>query len=287
MNWKSIHIKQLAFTLLLLNVLACNTKSEDTTVVKTAPESITTVTQLPTEPEQPIVQMEIPVKHELLGSGKVAASNYVDIYFRSQELIANIYVKNGEKVSKGERLADLDITILKSNLRKAEIEVEQAWLALLDILIGQGYFPDNLDAVPADIMKLARVKSGYEQALLNKEDAQRDIDNATITAPFDGVIANLTAKRQHLTNSNTPFCRIIQNSNMDIVFHVLENELHLVKMGQKVEILPQASTIGVQEGKIFEINPIVNEKGLIQIKAKVKGDVGLMEGMNVTVKIIK
>jgi hypothetical protein len=35
----------------------------------------------------------------------------------------------------------------------------------------------------------------------------------------------------------------------------------------------------------MEINPIVDEKGLVRIKALVKGYSGLMEGMNVTVRI--
>jgi hypothetical protein len=44
-------------------------------------------------------------------------------------------------------------------------------------------------------------------------------------------------------------------------------------------------TIGVQTGDICSINPIVNDKGMIQVRARVKGNVGLMEGMNVTVII--
>ena len=72
---------------------------------------------------------------------------------------------------------------------------------------------------------------------------------------------------------------------MEIVFHVLESELHLVTKGQKVVIEPIASSIQPKNGEIIEINPIVDDKGLIQIKAMVKGNAGLMEGMNVTVHI--
>ena len=134
-------------------------------------------------------------------------------------------------------------------------------------------------------MKLARIKSGYEQAVLQKEKAMREIKNATLNAPFDGIVANLTARPHQMSSSSEPFCRIIRNTDMEVEFSVLESELHLIRMGQKVKIEPQAVTIGVQTGDICSINPIVNDKGMIQVRARVKGNVGLMEGMNVTVII--
>ena len=274
---KRIHII-LGITMMLL--ASCGTSPEQTTVQVVNP----------VPPASPVEVVEKPVEkplpsHGLTGSGKVKPARFVDLYFRSQEQIAHIYVKNGARVIKGQKLADLEMFTLNGNLRQAEISLEQAHLELQDILIGQGYDPDKLDAVPAEMMKLAKVKSGYEQAELQKVKALREIENATLVAPFDGVIANLTAKPHHIAGGSEPFCRIIQSHNMEVEFYVLESELHLVKMGQKVEIIPQASTVSIQTGEIFEMNPMVDEKGQVRIKARVKGNVGLMEGMNVTVKI--
>ena len=269
--------------MLLVGLGACTTKPQQTAIQQ---EPIPVV-----EASQPVAEeVSIPVEsqalvHSLSGSGKVKAANYTDLHFRSQEQIAHVYVKNGARVSKGQKLADLDLYTFQSNLRQSEIGLEQAYLELQDILIGQGYDPDKLDAVPADMMKLARVKSGYEQAELQKEKALREIENATLVAPFDGVVANLTAQPYHMVGGSEPFCRIIQTNNMEVEFQVLENELHLVKMGQKVEIVPQASTIGALQGEICNMNPLVDEKGLIQVRARVKGNAGLMEGMNVSVQI--
>ena len=278
-----MNLKNTLKMMLLVGLGACTTKPQQTAIQQ---EPIPVV-----EASQPVAEeVSIPVEsqavvHSLSGSGKVKAANYTDLYFRSQEQIAHVYVKNGARVSKGQKLADLDMYTLQSNLRQAEIGLEQAYLELQDILIGQGYDPDKLDAVPADMMKLARVKSGYEQAELQKEKALREIENATLVSPFDGVVANLTAQPHHMVGGSEPFCRIIQTNNMEVEFQVLENELHLVKMGQKVEIVPHASTVGVQLGEICSMNPLVDEKGLIQVRARVKGNVGLMEGMNVSVQI--
>ena len=275
--------KHLILATVCLVMTSCSTNSQQAT---TSQEPVTT----PVDVQEEVVSevkpevKELP-SNSLTATGKVKAANYTDLYFRSQELIAHVYVKNGARVGKGQKIADLEVFALNSQLRQAEISLEQAKLELQDILIGQGYDPDHLDKVPADMMKLAKVKSGYEQADLQKENALREMENATLVAPFDGVIANLTAKPHHMASSSEPFCRIIQTSNMEVEFQVLENELHLIKMGQKVEIVPQATTVGVQQGEICSMNPLVNEKGLIQVRARVKGNVGLMEGMNVTVRI--
>ena len=275
--------KHLILAIVCLVMASCSTNSQQATTSQepvTAPVAV----QEKVIPEVKPEVKELP-SNSLTATGKVKAANYTDLYFRSQEQIAHVYVKNGARVGKGQKLADLEVFALNSQLRQAEISLEQAKLELQDILIGQGYDPDHLDKVPADMMKLAKVKSGYEQAALQKENALREIENATLVAPFDGVIANLTAKPHHMAGSSEPFCRIIQTSNMEVEFQVLENELHLIKMGQKVEIVPQATTVGVQQGEICSMNPLVDEKGLIQVRARVKGNVGLMEGMNVTVRI--
>ena len=277
-----MNVKTILISIFIVSLCACNTKSEQITVQGLIPAVETTLTI--------VEEIASPVEsrsnvYSLTASGKVKAANYTDLYFRSQEQIAHVYVKNGARVNKGQKLADLAMYTFQSNLRQAEIAIEQALLEFQDVLIGQGYPHDRMDAVPADVMKLARVKSGYEQAELQKEKALREIENATLVAPFDGVVANLTAQPYHMASGSVPFCRIIQINNMEVEFQVLENELHLVKMGQKVEIVPHASTVGVQLGEICSMNPLVDEKGMIQVRARVKGNVGLMEGMNVSVQI--
>ena len=283
MKGRKMNLKNTLKIMLLVGLGACTTKPQHTAIQQEPVPMVEANQSVEEEVKKPVESRA--VVHSLTGSGKVKAANYTDLYFRSQEQIAHVYVKNGTRVSKGQKLADLDMYTLQSNLRQTEIGLEQAYLELQDILIGQGYDPDKLDAVPADVMKLVRVKSGYEQAELQKEKALREIETATLVAPFDGVVANLTAQPHHMAGGSEPFCRIIQTNNMEVEFKVLETELHLVKMGQKVEIVPQASTVGLQQGEICSMNPLVDEKGLIQVRARVKGNAGLMEGMNVSVQI--
>lgn len=285
-------MKKIIGSILLVIPLACGNPSQKESqnqlqlTAETAPAiKPVELSTADTVDHQDTLSAYIPGKIGFTATGKVKAADYADIYFRSQELIAHVYVKTGQRVRKGEILADLDTFSFNNQLLETKIALAQADLELKDILIGQGYNPDSLQSVPKDILKLARIKSGYEQAELQKEKAMREIKNATLNAPFDGIVANLTARPHQMSSSSEPFCRIIRNTDMEVEFSVLESELHLIRMGQKVKIEPQAVTIGVQTGDISSINPIVNDKGMIQVRARVKGNVGLMEGMNVTVII--
>ena len=56
-------------------------------------------------------------------------------------------------------------------------------------------------------------------------------------------------------------------------------------MGDKVEITPYASAAGVRQGSISEINPLVDENGMVRIKARVNGSNKLFDGMNVRVSV--
>lgn len=223
--------------------------------------------------------------HELVSNGKVSAREHADLYFRTAEVVAKVYVKNGDFVRKGQKLAELDLFRLENTLQQRENALAQATLEMQDVLIGQGYAPDKLEAVPADILKLAQVKSGYESAKAQYEAAEYDVRQATLTAPFDGRVANLFDKSYNMAKTGEPFCRVIATGNTEVDFTVLESELPLIKTGDKVEVTPYASTVGMCAGSISEINPLVDENGMVRVKARVEGGSKLFDGMNVRVSV--
>lgn len=261
--------------------VACSGEKKETT----EKEGVETV--LPSLPNEVTV---MPLKkqvfnHELISNGKVAAQDYADLYFRTAEVVAHVWVKNGERVRKGQKIAELDLFKLNNTLAQHKNSLAQASLEMQDVLIGQGYAPDNLKSVPADVLELAKVKSGYEQSKAQYESAQYDVEQATLVAPFDGIIANLFDKTHNMPKTSEPFCRVISTGSMEVDFTVLESELPLIKIGDKVEITPYASAAGVRQGSVSEINPLVDENGMVRVKARVDGSNNLFDGMNVRVSV--
>lgn len=223
--------------------------------------------------------------HELVSNGKVAAKELADLKFESNAVIARIYVKNGDRVRKGQKLAELDKFKLANRLAQAKDALERAQLELQDVLIGQGYATDDMSKVPAETMQLACVKSGYDQSKAQYDLAKYEEEHGTLMAPFGGTVANLFAKPYNLSNPSEVFCTIIDTEAMEANFTVLENELSLIKQGDRVKITPYANAATFYEGSISEINPLVDDKGMVRVKARVNGKGKLFSGMNVRVSV--
>lgn len=224
-------------------------------------------------------------EHELVSNGKVVAGRQADLSFESPGIVAHIYVKNGDLVRKGQKLAELDKFRLTNKTLQAKDALEKSKLELQDVLIGQGYPTSDYSKVPADIMQLARVKSGYDQSLSQYELAKYEEEHATLTAPFDGVVANLFSKPYNAASTSDAFCTIIGTQGMETDFTVLESELPLIKNGDKVIITPYSDSASKQEGRITQINPLVDDKGMVKVKAVVNSRGKLFSGMNVRVNV--
>ncbi|GAE82049.1 RND family efflux transporter MFP subunit [Bacteroides reticulotermitis] len=222
--------------------------------------------------------------HELISNGKVNARSKADLRFETGEVIARIYVKNGDRVRKGQKLAELDQFRLEQKMAQAEDALAKASLELQDVLIGQGYTSDDFSKVPAETMKLAKVKSGYDQTKSQYELIKRELEHATLVAPFDGIVANLFAKPHNPANTSEVFCTVIDTRGMEADFTVLESELSFIKMGDKVSVTPYAGGDSY-EGSVSEVNPLVDVNGMVKVKAAVNGQDKLFSGMNVRVSV--
>lgn len=242
---------------------------------------------LPDVQEEVSVQVlaEQEFEHELVSNGKLAAGQQADLRFETQGVIAAIYVKNGERVHRGEKLAELDKFTLTRKVAQARDAVEQARLQMQDVLIGQGFAAEDSAGVPADIVRLARVKSGYDRCVADYELARREEENATLKAPFDGVVANLFDKPYNESDASKAFCTIVGTQRMEVDFTVLESELPLIKAGDRVEVTPYSDAAAHYGGRIEEINPLVDDKGMVRVKAVVAGNDRLFSGMNVRVSV--
>ncbi len=224
---------------------------------------------------------------EIVSNGRLVSDNVAELRFQVVEPIASIFVHNGQYVSKGQKIAELHSFSYENKLKQAQNEVERSKLELQDILIGQGYKLKDIANIPKEILELAKVKSGYARALSGLKMAQYDMQKTTLVAPISGMVANLKSKKNTLPNSSEPFCNIVDMKQMGVTFKVLENELGIIKKGDKVKVIPYAMPEVKMQGRIAEINPWVDKDGMLEVKASVNYHSKMVEGMNVKVSIFR
>ena len=219
---------------------------------------------------------------QLLSNGKLKAARRASLSFGTGGIVSVLNVSNGGRVSTGSVIAELDREELRLALDAAEIALERAELDFYDVLAGQGYTAKDTLNVPAEILGMARIRSGYDSAKNTLDKARLDYDNAVLKAPYGGRIADLKFKQYDRTTSE-PFCTVMDDSNLDVDFTVMESEYSFLSKGLPVRVIPFADPSKSVAGKVIEINPTVGKNGQIAVRATVRNDGSLIDGMNVKV----
>lgn len=220
---------------------------------------------------------------EIISNGNLRAVKKADLTFKSNGVVKSVLKKDGDAVKKGDTIVVLDRQSLKLSLEQARIKMEQASLDYADKLLGFGYGKDAVD-IPAEIAKVADIRSGYSSAKHSLKLAELDYENGAIVAPFSGIVANLSIKPYE--KPADVVCSVIDNASFDVEFNLLESELNYVQVGQDVRITPYIDLSGNYSGKIRQINPVVDENGQVRVVASIANKGGkLIEGMNVKIFI--
>lgn len=225
-------------------------------------------------------------EHELISNGNLSAEEKADLQFLTSGILTKVFVKNGDQVKAGDVIAMIDTFMLANKYRQACEALEKAELDKQESLINLGYKLSALDSVPKDVMHLVCLRSGFNSTKNQYELIKHEYENAFLKSPISGTVVNLFQKPYSLLESG-PFCSIISNRKLEVEFSVLENELPLLNLNDKVNIYPYALPHISATGKITNINPIIDKNGMVKVKASVNYQPNLFQGMNVKISILR
>lgn len=223
---------------------------------------------------------------ELVSNGKIIAAQKNSIQFEVSDKLEHLYVKNGDNVHKGQLLATLNSFKYQQRLARAQIELKKSKFQFEDMLVGRGIFTTNRDSIPKSIYDMVASRTGYDAALLELKTAQYELKSTKLIAPFNGKVANIESRIYENVNAGKSFMTLIDDSVFEVEFYLIESEMKDVAINSSVQIVPFA--LGKNyNGRISSINPLIEKNGTILVKAVVKNDGKLIEGMNVKVRIQK
>ena len=220
---------------------------------------------------------------QIVCNGKLNGKTKSDLNFLHPGVVATIHVRQGMYVKKGALIAELDKVEKTRQVEKAEHDLERSQVELTDKLIGLGYHADLQD-VPEDVMKRMEVTTGYYSAKFSLQTAKRELEECNLYAPFSGRIADLLARPYQQVEKKV--CTLVDDAQFEVEFQILEAELKNVSVGQKVKVSPFVQDSQTFMGAITEVNPMVDEKGLIKVTALIDRHNGkLIDGMNVRIVV--
>lgn len=224
--------------------------------------------------------------HELISNGKAWSSQKAVIPFKVNGIISELYIKNGQKVRSGDLLAVIEDFEYKAKLTQARMGLEKAEINFKDDLLSSFYTTDTIGLSQAKI-KISRIRSGLNDAKASLAMAEYNYNNTHIYAPLGGVVANLEAMQWNPSQNYKNLCTVIFDEIMEVDFPVIESEYGFISKGMPVGIIPFINDSTLLYGKITQINPQVDENGMVKVKAEFRNNGRFIDGMNVRVVIRK
>jgi membrane fusion protein, macrolide-specific efflux system len=178
-------------------------------------------------------------------SARIIPSVQEELFFRTNGRVRNVYVRNGDSVTKGQVLADLlqldDMESQKRqqdiNLRRSEINLEMAWLrqqlaATQTPNWEKGYeIRMKMNEYEVEMAQLA-----YEETRLNYENLDGAILDAQIVSPIDGKVLSISLLEGAEIRAFNPLVTVGDDSQLEVGSTLTSTQMQDLAEGMEATI---------------------------------------------------
>lgn len=217
--------------------------------------------------------------------GTITTSNSVEVCSRITEQIVACHLTEGQRVTKGEVLIQLDRSRMNDNISVAEAELEKCSNKYKAILLGLGYRLDELDRVPRNIQQDARINSGYDAAKAQLESLRHQLQYCQITAPFTGTVSKVNTSLYATAQAGVALFEVIDTKNLLVTFDILESELYKYDIGTRLTASLVAYHNEPHDAVVESVSPVIDTNGMARIKARLTPHPHLMPGQTAVITV--
>lgn len=202
-------------------------------------------------------------------TGTIESVTQVDVGTQVTGIIDKLYADYNTVVTKGQLIAEIEKTLLQSDLTSAEANVESARLTYEYNLVNY-----NRDKALHDKQlisdyefqtskkELEVSKTAYDKAKADKVRAAKNLNYAEIYSPIDGIVISREVEVGQTVVSNMNVANlytIADLDNMQVIGNVDEADIGQVKVGQAVTFSVDAYSDELFEGHVTQVrlNPTV------------------------------
>lgn len=162
--------------------------------------------------------------------GAVEADKSINLYTTASGTVEKIYVKNGQRVNKGQLLLSLDTDLMMSSLAELETGLE---LAKTVFEKQQRLWMDQ--QIGSEIQFL-QAKNNYDGLVQKVKTLKEQIALSEIRAPFAGSIDAVFAKEGQLAGPQSPALRLVNTSGVYVKADVPETYANRVHVGTPANV---------------------------------------------------
>lgn len=219
-------------------------------------------------------------KHFVEVQGNVETDKNIILYPEYSGVLINVYVEEGQKVSKGQRLAKIDDGGLASQVAQQETQTALAKTTferrkrLWDQKIGSE-------------MQYLEAKANYDASVDATNQLRSQLGKTIITAPFSGVVDNIIAEQGQVVNQGqSEVIRLVNLDDMYVEAAVPENYIENIKKGTEVKV--NLASIGKEYmGTVRQVGNYINpDNRTFNVQIEIPNKEGLVKPNQIaTVKV--
>lgn len=199
------------------------------------------------------------VQNKMVFNGKIKEKSLTSLSFRVGGPLMKLTVETGDFVRAGQVIAEIDKRDYKLQVQqtKAQFTQTEAEYKRYKQLIEQ-------DKIPANTFE--RVESGYLMAKTAYENAENQLKDTELKAPFSGYVFEKFVENHQTVGAGVPIISLIDNSQLEVVVSVSESQVQRVHHDK--ESLLAVSNAGVSKLpiKLLSVSEKTMQDGLYEVK---------------------
>jgi RND family efflux transporter MFP subunit len=228
---------------------------------QTAASTVQTQTQAELATSDVITLTQRNITQSLDVSGSVKAVNFAVIKARVAGEVKDILVREGDSVKAGQVLARIDPTEVQrrwlqaqeqSLAAKAQMDIAQRQWDNNKALVEQGFI--SKAAMDNSLASYQGAVASYKAAMAGADVAQKSLDDATLRAPFAGVIAARTAQVGERIGVDGKLLELVDLNQLEVEVPLSPSDSMDVRVGQVAQIQGEERQHSIR-AKVARISP--------------------------------
>lgn len=191
--------------------------------------------------------------------GWIQAERRVDVVSKGMGQCLSVSVEEGDQVTEGQVLAELDRKELEAQIKQSTVNVSQQKYEL-DVAKKEaeaGSFADHQ-------AKLKQFMCDQAEAALELQRIQ--LEHQTIRTPIGGIVTARRLQKGMMVSAGTPSFSVVDPSSCQLPVEVPERQLPNLKVGQEAQVHIDSQGGAEYTGKVLRINPNVDmQKGTVKV----------------------
>jgi multidrug efflux system membrane fusion protein len=188
-----------------------------------------------------------PAAPSIRTNGLLANKDEIRLAFKVGGIIRKLTVSEGERVRKGQRLAEIEQTEVNAQVEQARQARDKA---NRDTARGERLYEDKV--ISLEQLQDLRTQAAMAEAALNS--AEFNWNYAAIVAPHDGTVLRRLAEERELVSAGTPVLVLgAQDQGFIVRTGLADREIVQVRLGDAAQVRLDALPDATLRGKVTEV----------------------------------